>query len=152
MEHYVQSTCVQDKKHSQKGVAVIEAALTLLALFVLLFGIMESGRFLGVYQIATDAAVEGARFAITPVSGTSTLPSQAEISDKVKQKIEAGGIPTQDVTVNINQTLEQQYGVVPTQLTEVQVSVPYHVMSLAMFKDLSITIYSDALMRNETSQ
>ncbi|HEY3127907.1 MAG TPA: hypothetical protein VGL91_00470, partial [Acidobacteriota bacterium] len=66
--------------------------------------------------------------------------------------IQAGSIPAEDITVNINQSWEQQYGVVPTRLTEVQVSVPYHVMSLAMFKDLSITISSDALMRNETSQ
>ena len=147
------STRRLDRKDSaERGVVVLEAALTLLALCVVLFAIIESGRFLGVYQIVTDAAVEGARFAITPLSGTSTLPSQAEIIDKVKQKIQAGSIPAQDITVNINQSWEQQYGVVPTQLTQVQVSVPYHVVSLAMFKDLSITISSDALMRNETSQ
>src|SRR2546425_10015672 len=100
------STRRLDRKDSaERGVVVLEAALTLLALCVVLFAVIESSRFLGVYQIVTDAAVEGARFAITPLSGTSTLPSQAEIIDKWKQKIQTGTNTAQDKPINYNTSM-----------------------------------------------
>ncbi len=61
------------KPNPERGTVIVEAAFTLLLLFTFLFGLMEIGRFISVQQALTDAAREGARARITPLSQTSYL-------------------------------------------------------------------------------
>lgn len=141
-----------DRGHSrQKGTAVVEAALTLLTFFTVLFGIMEAARFVSVQQAVSSAAREGARFSVAPLRGTSALPTDAEIQAQVNQFLNAAAIA--GATVTIQRPIVIPTGAFPvlTEFTLVQVQVPYQVISLAMFGNLQVTLRGEALMRNETS-
>lgn len=132
----------------ERGVAVVESAMTLLGFFVLLFGIMEAGRFLNMEQVLTDAAREGARYAVLPLTQTSTLPGTGAIQNVVQQYLNSADIKNATVTVS---QVSIPTGVVTTQYTQVQVTVPYQVLTLSMFSNLQVNLTGKAEMRNETS-
>ena len=52
------------EKHSRRGVAVMEAALVLPIVLIFLLGILEYGRYVMTLQVLTNAAREGARYAL----------------------------------------------------------------------------------------
>jgi len=134
---------------AETGVVVVEAALTLLLFFTLLLGIMEGGRFLNVQQTITNAAREGARFAVAPISQTSTLASDGEIETEIRVFLDAARIS--GATVTVERPVIVQANSVTMQYTRVRVTVPYRVISLAAFSALSVNLTGEALMRNETS-
>ena len=68
------------------GVAMIEFAFCLPILLLLVFGIMEMGRALMVYQILTNGAREGARLAIIPGS------TDAQVTSKIDTYMTNAGI------------------------------------------------------------
>jgi Flp pilus assembly protein TadG len=140
------------KGSAETGAVVVEAALTLLFFFTLLLGIMEGGRFLNVQQTVTNAAREGARMAVAPITQTSTLPSDGEIETEVRRFLDAARIS--GATITVERPLVIPSNGLPMQYTRVRVSVPYRVISLAMFSTqggLSVNLAGEALMRNETS-
>ena len=131
----------------QRGVAVVEAALTILVFFMLLFGIMEAGRVLSMQQTLTDAAREGARLGCAPDAGTTNLPSTAEIETEVRRFLRATAITGE--TISVNAALVEGDGTVYTQ---VSVSATHDVIALApLFSDLQLTLTGTSKMRNETS-
>lgn len=134
----------------QRGTAVVEAALTVLGFLVLLLGIFEAGRLFNVQQSLTEASREGARLAVLPLSGTSTLPSQGEIENEVQRLLQAANIGGA-VTV-VERPISIVTGSVSTTFTRVRVSLPYTVLTLSMFSDLEITLVGETLMRDETSE
>ena len=134
---------------AETGVVVVEAALTLLLFFTLLLGIMEGGRFLNVQQTITNATREGARFAVAPISQTSTLASDGEIETEIRVFLDAARIS--GATVTVERPVIVQANSVTMQYTRVRVTVPYRVISLAAFSALSVNLTGEALMRNETS-
>ena len=151
------------KRAPQTGSVLVEAAFTLLTLFIFLFGIMEAGRFFKVQQFLTDAAREGARVAATPLTQTTTLATKAQIDLAVQPFLAAAAITNGTVTVNCVSLSNYNtvYDTNPCSAgcpvagvacgSQVVVSAPYQIMSLAMFSNLSITLKGKALMRNETS-
>jgi len=60
---------------SDRGTALIEAALTLPILLLIMVGIFEVGRAYQTWQVVTNAAREGARVAILPSSTSGTVTS-----------------------------------------------------------------------------
>jgi len=134
----------------QRGTAVVEAALTVLGFLVLLLGIFEAGRLFNVQQSLTEASREGARLAVLPLSGTSTLPTQGEIENEVQRLLQAANIGGA-VTV-VERPVSIVTGSVSTTFTRVRVSLPYTVLTLSMFSDLEITLVGETLMRDETSE
>jgi len=137
------------KGSAETGAVVVEAAITLIFFFTLLLGIMEGGRFLNVQQTVTNAAREGARMAVAPITQTSTLASDAEIETEVRRFLDAARIS--GATITVERPLVIPSNGLPMQYTRVRVSVPYRVISLAMFSMLSVNLAGEALMRNETS-
>jgi Flp pilus assembly protein TadG len=137
------------RRKAETGAVVVEAALTLLLFFTVLFAIMEGGRFLNVQQTLTNAAREGARLAVTPISQTSTLASDGEIETEIRVFLDAARIF--GATVNVERPVTVQANGATMQYTRVRVSVPYRVISLAAFSALSVNLTGEALMRNETS-
>ena len=133
----------------QRGVAVVEGAVVLMGFLVLVFGIFEAGRFFNVQQVLTDASREGARLAVTPLSGTSTLPTTGQIESEVQRFLQAANI--QGATIAVNRPVSIDTGGVLSEFTRVTVSVPYQVLTLSMFSNLAIPLVGEALMRNETS-
>ncbi len=127
----------------------MESALTLLLVFTLLLGLMESGRFLNVQQALTDAARAGARLAVTPITQTSTLPSDAEITTVAQNVLDSATI--KDGTVGIERRVIITANGINGEYTRVTVTVPYNLITTSMFSSLKVTLTGEALMRNETS-
>jgi len=134
----------------QGGTAVVEAAITVLGFLVVVLAIFEAGRLLNVQQALTDASREGARLAIAPLSGTSTLPTVGEIENEVQRFLQAANIGT--ATTVVERPVSIVTGSVSTTFTRVRVSLPYTVLTIAMFSDLELTLTGESLMRNETSE
>jgi len=137
------------KRTTEAGTAIVEAALTLLLFFTLLMAIMEGGRFLNVQQTLTNAAREGARTAVAPLTQTSTLASDGEIETEVRRFLDAARVS--GATVTVQRPIVIQANGVPMECTRVTTSVTYQVFSLAAFSNLSVNLTGEALMRNETS-
>ena len=143
------------KLRNQAGAVLVETALTFLILFVFLFGIMEAGRFFQVQQLLTDAAREGARMAVSPLTQTTTMPTDAQIQTEVERFLDAASI--KDATVTVDRYVRLSDGAViasPCGVpcgTRVRVQAPYQIATISMFTSLSMTLKGQALMRNETS-
>jgi Flp pilus assembly protein TadG len=136
---------------SERGSTVVESAIILLAFFMTVFGIFEAGRFLNTRQVLTNAAREGARLAVAPLSGTNTLPSTSEIQDRVNQYLASANIT--GATTTVDPAVSVVTGSVTTVYTRVQVQKFYQVVSVPYFFNmLEVTLTGEALMRNETSE
>ena len=157
------------RKHNklEAGTAVVEGALTLLLLITFLFGIMEAGRFFNVQQTLTDAAREGARVAVAPITGSDTLNTADVVCNTIRTFTGSAGIKIQDIQIN-DVSIDNGSGCPTTSLAEpaaiiitvngivtkyarVRVRTTYQLITLAMFKSLNITLQGKALMRYETS-
>jgi Flp pilus assembly protein TadG len=144
----------------ESGVVVVESAIILIAFFVILFGIMEAGRFLSVQQVVTDATREGARFAVAPIAGTNLLPGVDDIPgviDVVNDFLGSANLPLAATTdtcgsgVSGTTTVEVcQETEVRTEYTRVTVTTTYDAM-IPIFNGLEIPVVGDVRMRNETS-
>jgi Flp pilus assembly protein TadG len=132
-----------------RGTALVESSITLLLSFMLFLGIMEAGRFLNVQQTVTNAARAGARTAVAPISRTSTLASNGDITSAVESVLKSANISGDTVTVDRPVVITTNG--IPNEFTHVTVSVPYNVITLSMFSMLKVNLKGEALMRNETS-
>ena len=150
------------QKSDERGVTLVESAIVLLMFFTLLLGVMEAGRFLNTRQVLTNAAREGARFAIAPAIGTNTLPDQEEITAKVNGYLAAANIedatttvrcpPSATETCTHDPAMAVTAGPVTTEYTEVTVSKQYSVITApGLFGMLEVTLTGKAMMRRETS-
>jgi Flp pilus assembly protein TadG len=73
------------------GATTVEFAFIAILLFLMLFGIIEYGRFLFVYHLATNAARDGARFAAVKTAGGTMTGEPAVITtDDVKEVVRTG--------------------------------------------------------------
>jgi len=136
----------RDPRRSERGTAALEAAVSFVAFFFLLFGIMEAARFVNVQGALTNAAREGARLAVVPLRGTSALPTAGEVEAEVERFMATAGITSDRLTVSV--APEVRSG---TTFTRVSVSLPYRFVTLSAFQSLEVTISGNAMMRNETS-
>jgi Flp pilus assembly protein TadG len=151
---------VEGTKSSERGAAMVEAALTMLTLLIILFAIFEAGRMLNIQQTLTNAAREGARLSVLPEwGGTSTLPSTTQVEARVQTFLNASGLNGATATVTVEQCCDPSPGtctappcaVGSTQYSRVRITVPYKVISISMFSLLEVTLRGEAIMRNETN-
>ena len=133
------------KNGRESGTVIVETAFTILLLFTFLFAIMEAGRLFNVQQTLTDAAREGARLGVTPLTQTNTLPNSTDITNAVTVFLSAAAITGASVNVNNGNCPA------PANFTKVCVTAPYQLISLSMFNLQGFTVKGQALMRNETS-
>ena len=131
------------KDDCQRGTVIVETAFTVLLLFTFLFAIMEAGRLFNVQQTLTDAAREGARLGVTPLTQTNTLPSTTDVQNAVTVFLNAAAITGANIDVNNPAP--------PAGFTRVRVTAPYQLITLSIFSNLQFTVKGEALMRNETS-
>jgi Flp pilus assembly protein TadG len=137
----------------EEGQAMVEAAMTILLLFVFVFGIFEGGRLIQTQQALTDAARVGARRSITPLTHTSTLPTTTNVVGYVQDALRAASLCTAcDGTEGITITVNQSVVLSGMEYSEVTVSYPYRIMTASMFSStLNITLTGQSVMREETS-
>ena len=138
------------KRDSQAGTVIVEVAFTLLLLFTFLLGIIEAGRFLNVQEVLTNAAREGARMAVAPITQTDCAfqngcVSAGAIQTAVQRYLSAANITNATVTPS---TYTDASGV---KYTTVRVTVPYSLITMSMFSSIKVTLEGQARMRNETS-
>jgi Flp pilus assembly protein TadG len=133
------------RRFPERGATLVEAAVTTLVLFTILFGILEFGRAYNIYQMITNAAREGARFSVAPYPGVSTLPDTATVTSHVQDFLNAGSITGATISVNQSQVGTTVNGIASVS-TEVDVSAPYQFL---FFPFGTITMTSSAVMRNE---
>ena len=152
---------------SESGAAVLEAAATLLLVMILLFGVMEVGRLINIQHTLTNAAREGARFAVLPPQSSGTppvpsdaLPNQSAVQSKVQGFLDANGLNGATATIVLERCCEPPPASCPdvppcatgiTQYSRVTVTVPYRVISISMFGLLEFNMHGHATMRNETN-
>lgn len=86
----------------RKGQALAEFALILPVLFLLIAGIIEFGRGWNIKQAVTDAAREGARYAVVDDGGAQQ--DDAPIIAKIKARLALASIPTADPPTTITVT------------------------------------------------
>ena len=141
----------QRRSTSERGTAIVESAIILPVFFLLLFGVFEASRFMNTQQVLTNAAREGARFAVTPLTQTNTLPSTGEITTRVNDFLGSASIT--GATVTVDNAVSVVTGSITTTYTRVRVDEPYQVLTVpGFFSMLQVTLRGEALMRNETSE
>ena len=140
-------------RHSERGNALIETAITMPLLLLLIVGIFEVGRAYQTWQVLTNAAREGARMSVTPNSDTSTAEAL------VRQYMLDGQLAEYSVAavdVNNNASLTVNGTTVGASL--VTVDYPFEFIMLQPVINLvasgsttgqPITMRATALMRNE---
>ena len=137
-------------KASEQGTTIVEAAIIITMFFMFLFGIFEAGRFVNTKQVLTNAAREGARFAVAPLSGTNTLPTTGEITARVDAYLASGNIT--GATTTVDPAVSVATGLITTTYTRVHVQTTYQVVTVPYFFNLlQVNLAGEALMRNETS-
>ena len=89
-------------RHGEKGAELVEMAFVLLLFVVLMMGVFEFGRAYNIYQNITNAAREGARFAVAPQrGGTTNYPNNSEVSSVINSFMQSSYLDPAAATINI---------------------------------------------------
>jgi Flp pilus assembly protein TadG len=130
-------------RRNRRAAAAVEFAVVAPVFFLLVFGMIEYGRMVMVYQILTNASREGARAAV--LDGATTTNVTTSVNSYLSSALISGAT----VTVSPNPPTTAQYGAPVT----VTVSIPFSQVSWLpspMYLG-SQTLSSATVMRRETS-
>jgi len=141
-------------RHGEKGAELVEMAFVVLIFLVLMMGVFEFGRAFNIYQNITNAAREGARFAVAPQrGGTTNYPNNTEVSDVINSFMRSSYLNPAVATINIqlnNQNIDP--ACTPCVAgggcacgTRVSISYPFSFLFYG-----GINISTTVLMRNES--
>ena len=144
---------MKKRMRSERGAALVEAAMIMPMIMLLSVGIFEFGRAYQTWEVLTNAAREGARIAV--LDGTS----DADIRSRVNQYLGVGGLASQpDGNITIDHTVDFTGDPTGPKGSLVQISYPFDFMVLNPVAKLvvsgstlgaPITMHASALMRNE---
>jgi Flp pilus assembly protein TadG len=143
---------------SERGAALIEAAVTIPLILLISVAIFEFGRAFETWQIMTNAAREGARVAVLP-GATATA-----VTTRVKDYLLVGMTSTEVAKINVQLQTGQTIslspdGTVTASASRVLVTYPFEFMVFNGVAQLvvngsnlgqPITLTTSAVMRNET--
>lgn len=91
-----------NRKHSQRGSAVLEFGLAFLIFFSVVYGVMEFGRLVASYNILSGAVREGVRYAAVHGSASGSVATASDIQDVVRKW--ALGMDTSSIAVTTTWT------------------------------------------------
>ena len=99
----------------RRGAAIVESALVLPLVIMFLFGILEYGRYVMTLQIVTNAAREGARYAVEhttaiTISGTTYNNGTSDVTNVVNNAMAGQSLASQSVSVYMSDTLGNNLG------------------------------------------
>jgi Flp pilus assembly protein TadG len=138
---------------SERGQALVEAALITPVVLLIMVGIFEVGRAYQTWQVLTNAAREGARAAVVPGANGVTV---RELVKKYMTDGQLGGVATATVTVNQAASINVNGASIGASL--VTVDYPFSFMVLQPVARLVVknstagsplTMRVTSLMRNE---
>jgi hypothetical protein len=139
---------------SEKGAELVETSLVIMLFIVLVLGVFQFGRALNVYQTITNAAREGARFAVAPQRGGSvSYPSTDEVRAVIVNFLNSANLSDPGairLQILPNQNLG---GLAPCNPavsgspcgTKVDLSYPFSIFGFG-----TIDLQTSVVMRNET--
>jgi Flp pilus assembly protein TadG len=141
-------------KKNERGAALLEAAITIPMILLISVGIFEFGRAYQTWQVLTNAAREGARYAV--IDGTS----DADVRTRVNNYLSGGGLNTlSDSNITIDRTVPfTGTATCPPCGSRVSLAYPFQFMVLnpivqmvtpASTTGAPITMAAASLMRNE---
>jgi Flp pilus assembly protein TadG len=138
----------------ERGQALLETAIVLPIILLICVSIFEFGRAYQTVQILTNAAREGARVAVLPMSTVE------EIESRVTTYLEHGQLPNYDAaTISVDQDVTITVGAGTASASVVTVNLPFSFVVLNPIANLvmngttagenPITLSASAEMRNE---
>jgi Flp pilus assembly protein TadG len=86
--------CISSGWRSERGQALAEFALVLPLILFFIAGILEFGRAWNIKQAITDAAREGARYAVVQ---DLNITSTDDVKAKIEERLALSGIDTADI-------------------------------------------------------
>lgn len=138
---------------SERGVELIETAITIPMLLLIAVGIFEFGRAYQCWQILTNAAREGARISILPGAAVQTA------EDAARNYMENGQLEHYgDAAVDVDQAATIIVNGDPVSASQVTVQYPFEFMVLGPVARLihsgsslggDLTMVATSVMRNE---
>jgi Flp pilus assembly protein TadG len=139
---------------SQKGAALLEAAITIPILLLIAVGIFEFGRAYQTWQVLTNAAREGARLAVLPD------PTAGVAEQRVRDYMQAGQLTAwSSAAVNVNRSASITVNGTNVSASQVTIDYPFSFIVLQPIARLvspgssvgsALTMHAEAVMRNET--
>ena len=145
---------LNSRRNSERGAALLEAAITILMLLLVAVGIFEFGRAFQTWQVLTNAAREGARLAVLPD------PTPGVVETRVRDYMAAGQLPlSQSASVNVNRSSSMLVNGANVSASLVSIDYPFSFIVLQPVARLvtpgtsvggPLTMHAQALMRNET--
>lgn len=145
----------------RRGGAVIEAALVLPVVLMFLFGILEYGRYVMMLQVLTNAAREGARYALihtqpVTIGAVTSGNATGDVTNVVNRALAGQKLSAQNVSVYASDAQGNNLGAWTTaqagQSVCVEITGTYPVI-LANFLQMPLTIpvVARAVMRSENN-
>jgi Flp pilus assembly protein TadG len=143
-----------NRRHRERGSAMVETAITIPILLLMIVGIFEVGRAYETWQVLTNAAREGARISIVPSGNNATTTA-------LVRRYMADGQLTRfnDASVVVDRTATIAVNGTNVGATLVTVDYPFEFIMLQPIARLvgpgggnvgeDITMRATALMRNE---
>ena len=139
---------------SERGAALLEAAITIPMLLLVSVGIFEFGRAYQTWQILTNAAREGARISVLPDSSSS------DITTRVKQYMQDGQLSAvNSASVGVNRSAVLNVNGRSVSASQVSIDYPFSFIVLQPVARLvapqtslggAVVMHAQAVMRNET--
>ena len=146
-------TQIKARFASEKGSELVETSAVILLFMMLVMGVFQFGRGYNIYQNITNAAREGARFAVAPERGGGvTYPTTSEIRSVVVNYLNSANLADPGATrlqILPNQSLGGVAACNPAVSgspcgTGVSLSYPFSIFGFG-----SIDINTSVVMRNE---
>jgi Flp pilus assembly protein TadG len=139
---------------SERGAALLEAAITIPMLLLISVGIFEFGRAWQTWQVLTNAAREGARLAVLPD------PTVGVAETRVREYMAAGQLPgASTAAVDVNRSTSMTVNGAAVSASQVTIDYPFTFIVLQPVARLvspgtsvggPLTMRAQALMRNES--
>lgn len=139
---------------SEKGTALLEAAVTIPLLLLVAAGIFEFGRAYQTWQVLTNAAREGARVSVLPSSTDGT------VRDRVRVYMQNGQLARySDASIDVSRNTSFDLGGVSVSASRIVVNYPFEFMVLQPIARMVVrgstagaplTMSVSATMRNES--
>jgi hypothetical protein len=139
---------------SERGAALLEAAITIPMLLLVSVGIFEFGRAYQTWQILTNAAREGARMAVLQDS------SNSDITARVSQYMTDGQLSAANsASIGINRSAILDVNGRNVSASQVSIDYPFSFIVLQPVARLvapqtslggAVVMHAQAVMRNET--
>ncbi|HEX6210925.1 MAG TPA: TadE/TadG family type IV pilus assembly protein [Methylomirabilota bacterium] len=147
-------TCIRTRIKSERGAALLEAAITIPMLLLVSVGIFEFGRAYQTWQILTNAAREGARIAVLPD------PTPGIVETRVREYMAAGQLAEAGAAaVDVDRSTTLTVNGAPVSASQVTIDYPFSFVVLGPVARLvapastlggEVTMRAQATMRNET--